>query len=217
VEPYPPVPVGAQPSALVRRTYLSDWRRGADRAGCGRRDPVLETIPLAGVAVLMLGLLIGLGARFLMGGLADLKRFRAAFAGLLQSKMFPDETDRVVRMGDFARDGRPTLKIVSANLSRRSLHLFSPERTPDVPVADAVAASICLPIIFAPWRIDKAAFVDGGIVSNLPAWPFDEERELARMRYGRARVCETAACRIGMSIPSSVSFSYPAEKRRRSE
>lgn len=137
-----------------------------------------ETIPLAGVAVLMLGLLIGLGARFLMGGLADLKRFRAAFTGLLQRKMFPDEPDRVVRMGDFARDGRPTLKIVSANLSRRSLQLFSPERTPDVPVADAVAASICLPIIFAPWRIDKAAFVDGGIVSNLPAWPFDEEREL---------------------------------------
>jgi len=136
------------------------------------------TLLLAGVAVLMLGLLIGLGARFLIGGLADVKRFRAALAGLLQRKMFPDEPHRVVRMGDFARDGRPTLKIVSANLSRRSLQLFSPERTPDVPVADAVAASICLPIIFAPWRIDKAVFVDGGIVSNLPAWPFDEEREL---------------------------------------
>ena len=136
------------------------------------------TLLLAGVAVLMLGLLIGLGARFLIGGLADVKRFRAALAGLLQRKMFPDEPHRVVRMGDFARDGRPTLKIVSANLSRRSLQLFSPERTPDVPVADAVAASICLPIIFAPWRIGKAVFVDGGIVSNLPAWPFDEEREL---------------------------------------
>jgi NTE family protein len=136
------------------------------------------TILLAGVVVLMLGLLIGLGARFLIGGLADVKRFRAALARLLQRKLFPDEPDRVVRMGDFARDGRPTLKIVSANLSRRSLQLFSPERTPDIPVADAVAASICLPIIFAPWRIDKAAFVDGGIVSNLPAWPFDEEREL---------------------------------------
>jgi NTE family protein len=136
------------------------------------------TILLAGVAVLMLGLLIGLGARFLIGGLADVKRFRAALAGLLQRKMFPGEPDRVVRMGDFARDGRPTLKIVSANLSRRSLQLFSPERTPDVPVADAVAASICLPIIFAPWRINQAAFLDGGIVSNLPAWPFDEEREL---------------------------------------
>ena len=135
-------------------------------------------ILFAGVAVIMLGLSMGLCALFLIGGLADVQRFRAALARLLQRKMFPDEPDRAVRMGDFARDGRPTLKIVSANLSRRSLQLFSPERTPDIPVADAVAASICLPIIFAPWRIGEAAFVDGGIVSNLPAWPFDEEREL---------------------------------------
>jgi NTE family protein len=136
------------------------------------------TILLAAAAVLILGLLTGLGARFLIGGLADVQRFRAAFAVLLQRKMFPNEPDHVVKMGDFGRDGRPTLKIVSANLSRRRLQLFSPERTPNVPVADAVAASICLPIIFAPWRIGNSAFIDGGIVSNLPAWPFDEEREL---------------------------------------
>jgi NTE family protein len=128
--------------------------------------------------MLILVLLCGLGVRFLTGGLADLGRFRAALATILQRKMYPDEPDRIVRMSDFARNGRPPLKIVSANLSRRSLQLFSPERTPNVPVADAVAASICLPIIFAPWRIGDAAFVDGGIVSNLPAWPFDEEREL---------------------------------------
>jgi NTE family protein len=130
------------------------------------------------VFMLILVLLCGLGVLFLAGGLADLGRFRAALATVLQRKMFPDEPDRIVLMSDFARNGRPPLKIVSANLSRRSLQLFSPERTPDVPVADAVAASICLPIIFAPWRIGEAAFVDGGIVSNLPAWPFDEEREL---------------------------------------
>ena len=136
------------------------------------------TITFALACMLMLVLIGGLCARFLVGGLADLARFRAAFATILQRKMFPAEADRTVLMSDFARDGRPTLKIVSANLSRRSLHLFSPERTPNVPVADAVAASICIPIIFAPWRIEQAAFVDGGIVSNLPAWPFDEEREL---------------------------------------
>ncbi|MFA6965257.1 patatin-like phospholipase family protein [Bosea sp. (in: a-proteobacteria)] len=118
------------------------------------------------------------GIRFMIGGLADLKRFRSALAVLLQRKMFPTQPDRIVTLGDFGRDGRPTLKIVSANLSRRRLQLFSPERTPEVPVADAVAASICLPLIFAPWQIGKSTFVDGGIVSNLPAWPFDEEREL---------------------------------------
>jgi NTE family protein len=116
--------------------------------------------------------------RALVGGLADISRFRDALGILLQRKIFPDEPGRVVMMGDFGVDGRPALKIVSANLSRQRLHLFSPDRTPNTPVADAVAASICLPVIFRPWMVDGDLHVDGGIVSNLPAWPFDEEREL---------------------------------------
>ena len=130
------------------------------------------------VALVILALLTVLVVRFLIGGLTDVKRFREALAPLLQQRMFPNEPHRTVTMGDFGREGRPTLKIVSANLSRRRLQLFSPNRTPQVAVADAVAASICLPLIFAPWRIGQSVFVDGGIVSNLPAWPFDEEREL---------------------------------------
>ena len=126
------LPIGiAMPIGLVVAGATRSLRDNHFRLGC----------------VLMLGLLCGLGVLFLVGGLADLRRFRAALATVLQRKMFPDEPDRIVMMSDFARDGRPTLKIVSANLSRRSLQLFSPERTPDVPVADAVAASICLPII----------------------------------------------------------------------
>lgn len=143
---------------------------GATRSCPAIASAILITILLGGFAFL--------GVRFLIGGLADVRRFRGALAILLQRRLFPDEPDRTVTMGDFGKDGRPTLKIVSANLSKRRLQLFSPERTPDVAVADAVAASICLPIIFQPWRIDTSTFVDGGIVSNLPAWPFDEEREL---------------------------------------
>lgn len=116
--------------------------------------------------------------RALIGGLADVRRFRDALGVLLQRKMFPDEDGRVVALRDFGVGDRPVLKIVSANLSRRALQLFSADRTPDVAVADAVAASICLPVIFRPWEIGGELFVDGGIVSNLPAWPFDEEREL---------------------------------------
>jgi NTE family protein len=116
--------------------------------------------------------------RALIGGIADVRRFRDALATLLQRKLFPNEPNRVVTMSDFGKDGRPALKIVSANLSRRSLQLFSGDRTPNTAVADAVAASICLPVIFRPWVVGGELHVDGGIVSNLPAWPFDEEREL---------------------------------------
>ena len=126
--------------------------------------------------------LTGLGLwavyRSLVGGLADVSRFRDALSVLLQRKLFPDEPGRVVTMADFGIAGRPVLKIVSANLTRRSLQLFSADRTPTTAVADAVAASICLPVIFRPWAISDELHVDGGIVSNLPAWPFDEEREL---------------------------------------
>jgi len=144
-------------------------------SGSSRSWPVIAFAILAVVTFAGIGLL---GVRFVLGGLADVSRFRAALGTLLQQKMFPDEPERIVTMGDFGRDGRPTLKIVSANLSRRRLQLFSPDRTPGVAAADAVAASICLPLIFIPWRIGGSTFVDGGIVSNLPAWPFDEEREL---------------------------------------
>lgn len=127
-------------------------------------------ICFSGVAVLLI--------KSILGGLADLGRLKNALGILLQRKMFPDEPGRIVLMEDFGSNGRPTLKIVSANLSRGRLHLFSPDRTPEVAVADAVAASVCLPVIFVPQILGGDLHMDGGIVSNLPAWPFDEEREL---------------------------------------
>lgn len=116
--------------------------------------------------------------RVMLGGLADSKTLCNALAVLLQQKIFPAEPGRIVKMRDFGHDGRPALKIVSANLTSGRLQLFSGDRTPEVSVADAVAASISLPIIFRPKLIDGDLHMDGGIVSNLPAWPFDEEREL---------------------------------------
>ncbi|KPX15621.1 Uncharacterized protein ALO71_01385 [Pseudomonas amygdali pv. dendropanacis] len=95
-----------------------------------------------------------------------------------------------ITFADMERAGCPPLKIIATNTATESLELFSAERTPDVAVADAVAASICLPIIFKPKRLAftrrtpfvdlkmKGKFLDGGIVSNLPAWALDEERLL---------------------------------------
>ena len=33
-------------------------------------------------------------------------------------------------------------------------------------------------MIFRPFEFGSSLFLDGGLVSNLPAWPFDEERAL---------------------------------------
>ncbi len=86
--------------------------------------------------------------------------------------------------------GTIPLKIVATNVAYECLELFCEDRTPDVKVGDAVAASVCLPIVFEPWNLTffrhtetrteliQGQFLDGGLVSNLPAWPFDEERVL---------------------------------------
>lgn len=141
------------------------------------RSPSLAAWVYA-LAWLALSLSLWLSYRYVLGGLANVGRFRDALATLLQRQLFPDEPGRIVTLGDFGREGRPSLKIVSANLTTRRLHLFSADRTPQTAVADAVAASICLPVVFQPVQLDGELHVDGGIVSNLPAWPFDEEREL---------------------------------------
>ncbi len=38
------------------------------------------------------------------------------------------------------------------------------------PLADCVAASCSIPIVFKPVRIDGVRYVDGGVLHNLPAW-----------------------------------------------
>lgn len=122
--------------------------------------------------------IVGLAAVTVLKGLANLKDFRDALDILLREKLLEPGAGRSVCFEDFNREGRPTLKIVASDISNRKMQVFSPTTTPKVAVADAVAASVCLPLIFEPWRIDGRFYVDGGLVSNLPAWPFDEEREL---------------------------------------
>ena len=83
------------------------------------------------------------------------------------------------------------LKIVATDISGQQLRLFD-HRTPDVVVAEAVAASIAIPGLFKPAAIPsfcdgaKNAFAlyyaDGGLVSNLPVWCFSEEKAAAERR-----------------------------------
>ena len=44
-------------------------------------------------------------------------------------------------------------------------------------IAERVAASCCMPILFAPIRINNTYYVDGGILMNLPVSPIRKECE----------------------------------------
>lgn len=79
-----------------------------------------------------------------------------------------------------------SLKIIATNVSRQRLEVFD-QATPDVVVADAVAASCAIPFLFRAARIrrvsddgaetlDPSFYLDGGLVSNLPVWVFAEDK-----------------------------------------
>lgn len=87
------------------------------------------------------------------------------------------EKGQPVYFRDFDKAGRP-LRVIATDLAARRLVLFSSLETPGVRVAEAVAASAALPIACGQRLVAGRRYIDGGIVSNLPAWTFDEERAL---------------------------------------
>lgn len=68
------------------------------------------------------------------------------------------------------------LAIIATDLTNNEIKVFSQERTPDESVSGAVAASISIPLAFHPCELNGLRLVDGGLLSNFPAWVFDEER-----------------------------------------
>ncbi len=83
---------------------------------------------------------------------------------------------------DFRKLGHKDLYVVSANISKLEVSVFSAETTPDFPVADAVRMSMSIPLYFEVMRFNGKVFgegdfyVDGGILMNYPLHIFDEPR-----------------------------------------
>jgi len=71
------------------------------------------------------------------------------------------------------------LRVVATDITRNGMQVFGRDRTPEIPVADAVAASMAYPLFFKPVEVDGAVYVDGGLASNGPAWVLDDLRDMA--------------------------------------
>jgi NTE family protein len=69
------------------------------------------------------------------------------------------------------------LRVVAADLSGGDILVFGGPEHREMEVAEAVAASLSYPLFFRPVRIGESIHVDGGIVSNFPAWVLDDVRE----------------------------------------
>ncbi|WP_205417400.1 patatin-like phospholipase family protein [Trinickia diaoshuihuensis] len=147
------------------------------------------------IGVVLCLVVVGLGY-WLSTGITTVRRVRDFIEYALERKLREKIGDanldesRGITFRQLARAGGVPLSIVATNVTDKCGEVFSLERTPEVRVADAVAASICLPGVFRPWRfsctrrsgIDAETkmrrFLDGGFISNLPVWTLDAAREL---------------------------------------
>lgn len=126
-------------------------------------------------------------------GYFDSTELRRILNGLLRDKLKAHyiangDPDRpvpdIVRFSDIDPDDGNVrqcrrLKIIVSDARTREPVTFD-RTTGAVSVADAVAASSAIPIVFAPPEIEgaprAATYVDGGLVANLPVWAFAREK-----------------------------------------
>ncbi|MXO90653.1 patatin-like phospholipase family protein [Pontixanthobacter aquaemixtae] len=118
-----------------------------------------------------------IGVLWVMYGLAKLDRFVSGLEQILSQKVSVNDGEPVT-FEDLKKSDCLPLRIVASNISDGKEEVFSAETSPNISVAEAVAASVCVPFVFRVRTIDEKCYFDGGLVSNLPAWVFDEERML---------------------------------------
>ena len=82
---------------------------------------------------------------------------------------------------DMADAGCKKLYVFSTNLNTRLITEFSADETPDIIVAEAIRASMSIPLFFKAWQFSQGdeqghIFVDGGVGFNYPLSFFDRPR-----------------------------------------
>ena len=93
------------------------------------------------------------------------------FHGWLQEKLGSEQAT----FGDLHDAGGLDLRAYATNLNTRHIYEFSYQKTPDVPLADAVRASMAVPLFFTAVNINGQVFVDGGTVFDYPLAGFAQE------------------------------------------
>ena len=85
--------------------------------------------------------------------------------------------------GDLWLDDGPELFMCATNLSTGFSELYSHEHTPDMGIADAVRASMSIPLFFQAVRNrNNNVIVDGGLLNNYPIKMFDQLKYIAKER-----------------------------------
>ncbi|MFN7173865.1 MAG: patatin-like phospholipase family protein [Thermaurantiacus tibetensis] len=97
-----------------------------------------------------------------------------------------------VRFIDLIDDRFLPLRVIATDIDSGRMQVFDATRTPFHSVADAVIASMSIPLVFPPARVreDRAGaapgprFVDGGLLSNLPVAALASQRRSSERLLG---------------------------------
>lgn len=118
-------------------------------------------------------------------GFNDKRRINERIRGILERYTGnPDITFRQLR----EQCGKQ-LVVTLSNVDRGEVAYHSDADTPDQPVWESVAASMSIPLIFAPQKIGDEYFCDGGFLDNLPmVFPIERTAAFQLSRPSRSGI-----------------------------
>lgn len=101
-----------------------------------------------------------------------------AFLTWMQARLTDKQLAATATFADLQNAGMMDLHVFSTDLNTQMVKEFSFATTPNVVVAEAVRASMSIPLFFEAWQFnnnnpDDHIYVDGGMVLNFPIRTFD--------------------------------------------
>ena len=112
-------------------------------------------------------------------GLADTRAAQDWLDANLRAKL---GLERIQRKLVFADLPIP-LRVIVSDVSSGRMRVLGANG--DEPLVEGVLASASFPLFFTPDTSGGKSLVDGGILSNLPAWVFDRQRSRSRLQFPR--------------------------------
>lgn len=101
-----------------------------------------------------------------------------AFLTWMKQRITDKGLPSTATFADFQKAGMLDLRVFASDLNIRGLKEFSVDKTPNTIVAEAVRASMSIPLFFDAWTFsnsipDNHIYVDGGAIYNYPITTFD--------------------------------------------
>ncbi len=148
-------------------------------------------------------ILIAANFLFKLFGYFSTSSFQTWLNDQLSKKLYPGQKSKEIKFNDLP----VPVTIIAADLNSKKIVTFNKNETPDIMVAKAVAASISIPGAFKPMVHEDMVLVDGGMLSNFPAWALDNEAEI------QTDITPTFGFRLN-PVTSPETNNFPLSKRK---